>query len=83
MVKKAMLLVGVGVGFVLGSRAGRGPYETLEGKVRQAAGRPEVQGTVEELKVVAVDKADQVISSVSDKLPGNVGESISQGAHEL
>jgi hypothetical protein len=40
--KKWILLFGIAVGFVLGSRAGRGPYKQIEGKVREVGARPEV-----------------------------------------
>ena len=40
---KLPLVVGGAVGFLLGSRAGRGPYEQLENRVRQLSGRPRVQ----------------------------------------
>jgi methyl-accepting chemotaxis protein len=41
--KKWALLIGGIIGFVLGSRAGRGPYEQVESWVRQISGRPQVQ----------------------------------------
>jgi hypothetical protein len=42
MKKLGLLIVGL-VGFMLGSRAGRGPYEQLENWARQISGRPQVQ----------------------------------------
>ena len=38
---KSMFLVGAGIGFILGSRSGRGPYQQLECKVREITRRPE------------------------------------------
>ncbi len=61
--KKLWLLAGIGIGFVLGSRAGRGPYE-LEGKVRRFRGRPEVQGAVD----VATGKLHEQASGSAGKV---------------
>jgi hypothetical protein len=66
--KKFSLLVGAAVGFVLGSRAGRGPYERLEGKVRDVAGRPGVQDTLEDVKAVAGDQVANAKDVVADKV---------------
>jgi hypothetical protein len=41
--KKLSLLIGGTIGFLLGSRAGRGPYEQVENWARQMSGRPQVQ----------------------------------------
>jgi hypothetical protein len=57
-VKKLLLLVGAAVGFVLGSKMGREPYERLEAQVRQLAGRPEVKGAVEAVSDEAADLTD-------------------------
>jgi hypothetical protein len=54
--KKLLLIIGVGIGFVLGSKQGRKPYERLEAQVRQLAGRPEIKGAVEDSASRAVDK---------------------------
>jgi hypothetical protein len=45
--KKLTLLVGIGLGFIAGSKAGRGPYERLEGTIRQVSGRADATETVE------------------------------------
>jgi hypothetical protein len=54
--KKAWLLLGVGLGFVLGLRAGRAPYERLKSKARELARRPEVKRVVD----AASDKASDL-----------------------
>ena len=41
--KKFIFVIGMMVGFVLGSRMGRGPYEQLEGSVREMIDHPKVQ----------------------------------------
>lgn len=45
--KKLLLLVGVSVGFVVGSRAGKAPYQRLRNTLREVAGRPEVKQAVD------------------------------------
>ena len=46
--KKLILVIGLAVGFVLGSRMGRGPYNKLEQTARQFADDPRVQEKVEQ-----------------------------------
>lgn len=64
--RKITFVLGAGVGFVLGSKAGPGAYQQLEAKARKVAGRPEVQDAVEQLKSTAADKLP---SSDSDTEP--------------
>jgi hypothetical protein len=58
--KKLLLLVGVAVGFIFGSKMGRKPYERLEAKARQLAGRPEVESAVEAVSDKAADLTDRM-----------------------
>ena len=58
--KKLLLLVGIAVGFVLGSKKGREPYKRLEAQVRQLAGRPEVKGAVDSVSHKMADLTDTV-----------------------
>jgi hypothetical protein len=71
--KKVAFMLGLGVGFLLGSRAGRGPYEGLEEKVRSFRERPEVDDTVARAKQAAggqvADAVDKVSEKVNEKLP--------------
>ena len=69
--KKLTLLIGAGVGFVLGSRAGKGPYMQLEMKVRKIAGRPEVQEKIDQVKSAAQEQATSVAATVGEKLQGD------------
>ena len=41
--KKFYLVLGLGLGFVLGSRAGHQPYEQLEGRAKEFIGKPDVE----------------------------------------
>jgi len=43
MIKKLLFVAGAGVGYVLGTRAGRERYNALVSKARKVADRPEVQ----------------------------------------
>ena len=66
--KRLWLLVGAGVGFVLGSRMGREPYERLEGKVREVSRRPEVKNAVSAVSDRAENVADTVRKVATDKV---------------
>jgi hypothetical protein len=58
--QKTTFMLGAGIGFVLGSRTGRGPYQQLESKIREITRRPEVQDKVEQLKDTIKDQAGMV-----------------------
>lgn len=62
-------LVGIGVGFVLGSRAGTGPYQQLEANVRKVLGQPAVQNTMNQVRDTAQQKANETAGKISDALP--------------
>jgi hypothetical protein len=66
--KKLVFMLGIGIGFMLGSRAGRGPYEGLEEKVRSLRERPEVDDAMQRAKKIASDQATEVVDKVSDKV---------------
>ncbi|HJB11270.1 MAG TPA: hypothetical protein H9786_12210 [Candidatus Brachybacterium merdavium] len=79
--KKFIFLAGLAVGFVLGSRMGRGPYESLERTARQVADDPQVQrraaqaretaGRVaQDAAETAKEKAPEVASNVQDTVAG-------------
>ncbi len=82
--KKWILLFGVAVGFVLGSRAGRGPYKQIEGKVREVGARPEVQKAIKtvtrraheqtgDIASTVHDRVSDVADKIGEKLPTSVG----------
>jgi hypothetical protein len=68
--KKLLLLVGLVVGFVLGSQRGREPYERLEVQFRRLAGRPEVKGAVNAVSDKAADLGDTLAGAVSERVAG-------------
>jgi hypothetical protein len=68
--KEFMLLVGAGIGFVAGSRAGNGPYKKLASKARKVAKRPEVQDAVGRVKSTAAYKAADLTAKPPSKTDG-------------
>jgi len=65
--KKLSLLIGVGVGYVLGARAGRQRYDQMMGKAQQLMRNPRVQQKAEQVRHVAEEKADQAQHTVQEK----------------
>jgi len=76
--KKLLVFVGtgIGIGYLLGSRAGRDPYERLEGGVRNFAGRPEVHDRLDAAQRAASQQWNGLASKAPGKLPtwGNAPE---------
>ena len=66
--KKWILLFGIALGFVLGSKAGRGPYKQIEGKVREVGARPEVQRAIKTVTRRAQEQLGDVASTVHDRV---------------
>lgn len=64
--RKLMLLVGAGIGYVLGARAGRERYEQITQQANKVWGDPRVQSKVEDVR----HQAPQVASKVSDSARG-------------
>jgi hypothetical protein len=68
-VKKLILLAAAGVGYVLGTRAGRERYEQIKGTVTKVTNDPRVQQKARQ----AVDTARQQAPVVADKVTGAAG----------
>lgn len=84
---KLSFLAGVGVGYVLGARAGRERYEQIRSGARGAWNNPKVQETVSHGKDYAAQKAPEVqhklvetASSAVHKVTDKVGSG--EGARE-
>ncbi len=73
--RKATFIVGLGVGYVLGSRAGRERYETLRRTARQVKDSPAVQ----EAAGVLGAQASQLADSARAKAGAQVSNSLQQG----
>jgi oxygen-dependent protoporphyrinogen oxidase len=61
---KVALLAGLGVGYVLGARAGRERYEQIKGTATSFWQDPAVQQRVEQAQNVAKDRAPEVKDKV-------------------
>jgi hypothetical protein len=78
--KKAKLLVGVGIGFVLGSWAGREPYEGLAHWTRQTIGGEKTKAALKDTLDDAKSRAAAVTDSVKNKLPGSSSGGVGEPA---
>lgn len=81
---KITLLAGIGVGYVLGARAGRESYESIKQTATRTADKvrndPRVQDAAAQASEVAKDKASSASQAVQDKVgSGDSGTSSSTG----
>jgi hypothetical protein len=72
-VGKATFLLGAGLGFILGSRAGRGPYQEIESKIREITHRPQVQDRLHQLHDTAQDQAAVADKAAPSQSPSEHG----------
>lgn len=77
MVSKMTFLAGVGVGYVLGARAGRQRYDQIAGAAQRLWRNPRVQETVSTAQSAAMDKAGEAASAAAH----TAGEAASAAAH--
>lgn len=73
--KRFLLVLGMGIGFVLGSKAGRAPYERLERSLRDLMRRPPVRASLQSVSDTAAvvrdatfDAANGAIDEASRKI---------------
>ena len=64
----AVLGTGVGIGFVLGSRAGRRPYERLEERIREVSGRDDVRAAAESASSLVADLKEKAVNTAAEKI---------------
>ena len=79
---KTGLLVGFGVGYVLGTKAGRERYEELRATWSQISGNPTVQKTVQKSREVAQAGTERGLRAVQegvDKAAGSVKDRLQGG----
>ncbi|MFL6239159.1 MAG: YtxH domain-containing protein [Actinomycetes bacterium] len=69
---KATFLVGFGVGYVLGARAGRERYEAIARTTRRLLENPAVQETAGVLQAQAINLVDDARRVAADALGGLV-----------
>ena len=75
---KVTFLVGVGVGYVLGARAGRDRYESIARAARGFADTPAVQEAAGVLQARAAFLARQAKDKVSESVSATVSGTVSQ-----
>lgn len=63
---RIVLLVGIGIGYVLGARAGRERYEDIKKAVRRFWNDPRVAHQVQNVEQFARDKAPEVVDFIGD-----------------
>jgi hypothetical protein len=63
---KILFVVGLGVGYVLGTRAGREKYDQLKANLGKFWNDPRVQGRVEDVQDFVKDKAPDVAEFLAD-----------------
>ena len=66
--KKLLLLAGVGVGYVLGSKAGRERYEQIRSGAKSMAANPKVQAATSKAQETVAAQAPVVADALKDKL---------------
>jgi hypothetical protein len=75
---KTGLLVGLGVGYVFGAKAGRERYEELRASWDQFMGSPRVQSVVDKSREVVETGKDRGLQAV-DKATGSVKDRLEGG----
>lgn len=70
---KILFVVGVGVGYVLGTRAGRERYEQISRAAQSVWSRPEVQQGVGTVKDFAMSRVGDLSETVLDGVKGLIG----------
>ena len=75
---KTGLLVGLGVGYVLGTKAGRERYDELKSSWDQFMGNPSVQSVVTKSKEVVETGKDRGLKAV-EKATDNVKDKLESG----
>lgn len=79
---KLMFAAGVGVGYVLGARAGRERYEQIAGSAQKVWSDPKVQEKVGQAEEFAREKADDVATMAAVRA-SEVGEAAKHKAAEV
>lgn len=67
-------LLGAGVGYVLGSRAGRERYEQIARAYRRVADHPSVQGAAGVARAKAGDAVQAGVSAARDRISPGAGD---------
>jgi len=79
---KLAFVLGAGVGYVLGTRAGRAQFEKIKGWASDAWHDPRVQSTVDDLESKAAGFAKEQGVAIKDKAVDAVKSAVSRGGDE-
>ena len=74
---KAAFIVGTGLGYVLGTRAGRQRFEKIKGVTRRVWQNPQVQARVTELEAKAADFARSEGAALKGRVTENLRSAVS------
>ncbi len=74
---KAAFIVGTGLGYVLGTRAGRQRFEKIKTVTRRAWQSPQVQARVTELEAKAADFARSEGAAIKGRVTENLRSAVS------
>lgn len=74
---KVTMLLGVGVGYVLGARAGRERYEEIQQQARRVWNDPRVQKKKAEARDAAREQGEQLKEKAASSTPGSTPGSTS------
>ncbi|MEO3973306.1 YtxH domain-containing protein [Streptomyces sp. CAU 1734] len=80
---KLTFVLGVAVGYVLGTRAGRERYEQLRKSVREFSQNPAVRNAAESAAQNGRQVAGKAFHAVSDKVGDRLPESVSERVRSL
>ncbi|MEU3597804.1 YtxH domain-containing protein [Streptomyces sp. NPDC006798] len=80
---KLTFAVGLGVGYVLGARAGRERYEQLRKSVREVSQNPAVRNAAESAAQNGRRLAGKTLHVVSDKVGDRLPESVAERVRSL
>lgn len=79
---KLAFVLGAGVGYVLGTRAGRAQFEKIKGWASDAWHDPRVQSTVDDLESKAAGFAKDQGGALKDKAVDAVKSAVSRGSDD-
>jgi hypothetical protein len=79
---KLAFVLGAGVGYVLGTRAGRAQFEKIKGWASEAWHDPRVQSTVDGLESSATQFAKDQGSALKDKAVDAVKSAVGKGSDD-
>jgi hypothetical protein len=79
---KVTLLAGIGIGYVVGTRAGRQQYEKIKGQAKNVWSNPKVQDAASRAQSFAAEKAPEVqhkMTETASKVSHAAAEKVHRG----